>query len=101
MTETTIPVSETTLARLHELARWAGTSVQDALDRAIQDQYDNKFWEAVNSGYAALRADPAAWAEVEAERRLWEHTLLDGLDPSESWTEDGDVRPPAKPERAP
>jgi hypothetical protein len=30
-----------------------------------------------------LREDPAAWAEVEAERKLWENTLMDGLDPSE------------------
>lgn len=30
----------------------------------------SKFWELTNAGYAALRADSVAWAEVEAETRL-------------------------------
>ncbi len=101
MNEKTIPVSESTLAQLRELARWAGISVNEALDRAVRDQYDRKFWDAVNDGYAALRADPVAWAEVEAERKLWDGTLMDGLDPSERWAEDGDVVPPAAPQGTP
>jgi hypothetical protein len=95
MADLSIPIEEITLARLQELARWAGSSVGEALNQAIKDQYDRKFWDAVNAGYAALRADPDAWAEVEAERKLWENTLLDGLDRSERWTEDGKVLPPA------
>jgi hypothetical protein len=83
MPEKSIPISETTLAQLQELACWASLSVNDALERAVKEQYDRKFWDAVNAGYAALRADPVAWADVEAERRLWDHTLMDGLDPSE------------------
>jgi len=100
MAETTIPISETTLAQLHELARWAGISVSEALDQAIKDQYDRKFWDAVNADYAALRAGPVAWAEVEAERKLWERTLLEGLDRSEHWTKEGDLSPPGEQERA-
>lgn len=34
---TTISVAETTLLRLRELARWAGISLDEALDRAIKD----------------------------------------------------------------
>jgi len=37
MAETSIPISEATFARLQELARWAGTSITEALDRAIKD----------------------------------------------------------------
>ena len=101
MAETPILVSQGNLAKLQELARWAGVSVNEALEQAINDQYDRKFWDAVNAGYTALRADPVAWAEIEAERKLWDNTLLDGLDPSERWTEDGDLLPPAEPGRAP
>ena len=43
----------------------------------------------MNAGYAELRADPEAWAAHLAERKLWDATLLDGLDPDEQWTEDG------------
>jgi hypothetical protein len=39
--------------------------------------------------YAALRADTEAWAEELKERKLWEATLMDGLDPDERWAEDG------------
>src|SRR5205823_78898 len=94
MTETSIPISEHTLALLQELARWTGLSLNHALEQVIQRQYDAQFWNAVNTGYAALRADPAAWAEVEAERQLWDATLLDGLDPNERWTKEGAVLPP-------
>src|SRR5262249_41892145 len=97
MTETSIPISEITLARLRELARWGGISINEALDQAIKDQYDHKFWDATSAGYAALRADPEAWAEVEAERKGWDATLMDGLDPDEHWTEDGGVVPPPQP----
>ncbi len=93
MADASISISETTLARLRELARWAGISLDEALNQAVKDQYDRRFWEATNAGYAALRADPAVWAEVEAERRSLEGTLLDGLDLSERWTEDGNVLP--------
>jgi hypothetical protein len=86
MAETSIPISETTLAHLRELARWAGISIDQALDEAVHGQYERQFWDAVNAGYEALRADPAAWAEVEAERKLWDTTLMDGLDPDERWT---------------
>ncbi len=95
MAGATIPISEISLARLRELARWSGASVDEALDQAIKDQYDRKFWEATDAGYAALLADPVAGAEVEEERRSLEGTLMDGLDASERWGEDGDVLPPA------
>jgi hypothetical protein len=88
MADTNIPVSERTLARLKELADWDGIAAGEALERAVNAQYDRKFWEAVDAGYAALRADPKAWGELEAERKLWDATLLDGLDRSERWAED-------------
>ena len=94
MADASIPISASTLARLRELARWAGISVDEALNQAIKDQYDRKFWDATNAGYAALRADPAAWAEVQEERRALEGTLLDGLDPQERWSDDGGLLPP-------
>lgn len=48
-----------------------------------------EFIDQVNAGYAALRADPTAWAELERERRSMDGCLMDGLDPNERWGEDG------------
>jgi hypothetical protein len=39
--------------------------------------------EAMNAGYAKLRADPQAWAAELAERELWDQTLADGVDQDE------------------
>ena len=48
-----------------------------------------EFIEQVNAAYAALRADPVAWAELERERRSMAGCLMDGLDPNERWSDDG------------
>ncbi|HZV05210.1 MAG TPA: hypothetical protein VE999_09025 [Gemmataceae bacterium] len=89
MSATTIPFSETARQILRELAEQTGQTTTDILDKAL-DAYRRKlFFEQLNAGYAALRADPQAWAEEFEERNLWDATLMDGLDPNECWTDDG------------
>ncbi|HEU0168374.1 MAG TPA: hypothetical protein VFS62_11405 [Chloroflexota bacterium] len=45
------------------------------------DAYRRQFFlEQLNEQFARLRADPAAWQEELAERKLWEGTLMDGLE---------------------
>ncbi len=84
-----IHLSETSQQILHELAERTGQSMSEVLDKAL-DAYRRKlFFEQLNAGYAALRADPEAWAEELAERKVWNATLMDGLDPDERWTNDG------------
>jgi len=96
MSGTTIPMSDAARVKLQDMASWLGRAPADVLERAVEEYYDRHFWEAVNAGYEAMRADPKAWAEEEAERRLWDRTLMDGLDPSERWSEDGTPLPPAE-----
>jgi AbrB family looped-hinge helix DNA binding protein len=55
------------------------------------DEYRRQFLAELDREFAALREDPEAWEEELAERRLLDGTLLDGLDPDELWTEDGNV----------
>ncbi|HTU92958.1 MAG TPA: hypothetical protein VMF69_22950 [Gemmataceae bacterium] len=89
MSTPTISISETAHQILRELAEQTGQSMTDVLDKAL-DAYRRKlFFEQLNAGYAALRADPQAWAEELEERKLWDATLMDGLDPNERWTDDG------------
>jgi predicted transcriptional regulator len=89
MSTPTVRISETSHALLKQLAEQTGQTMMDVLDKAL-DAYRRKlFFEQLNAGYAELRADPQAWAEHQAERRLWDATLMDGLDPGERWTEDG------------
>ena len=37
-----------------------------------------KFFKEVNEAFAHLKADPDAWTEELAERKLWDNTLSDG-----------------------
>ncbi len=53
--------------------------MREIVARAVERYRRQRILEATNEAYAALRADPRAWAEIEAERALWENTLGDGL----------------------
>ena len=89
MSHSNMAISETAQRILERLAEQTGQTTTDVLDKAL-DAYRRKlFIEQVNTGYAALRADPAAWAEVERERRSMDGCLMDGLDPKECSGEDG------------
>jgi hypothetical protein len=89
MSRPTVPISEASYDILMELAAQTGQTMTEVLARAL-DAYRRKlFFEQLYAGYAELRADPEAWAEHLAERKQWDATLMDGLDPDEHWTEDG------------
>src|SRR5262249_58509244 len=89
MSAPTVRISEASHQILKELAEHTGQTMMDVLDKAL-DVYRRKlFFEQLNAGYAELRADPEAWAEHLAERKLWDATLMDGLDRDERWTEEG------------
>ncbi|MCI0638094.1 MAG: hypothetical protein L0Y72_00315 [Gemmataceae bacterium] len=89
MSPSTIRISQISHRLLKELAKQTKQSMVDVLDKALDCYRRELFFEQLNSGYAALRADQEAWAEHSAERKLWEATNADGLDADEHWTEDG------------
>ena len=55
------------------------------------DEYRAQFFAALDESYGRLRHDSQLWAEELKERQLLTGTLMDGLDPDELWTEDGDI----------
>jgi hypothetical protein len=75
----TIRISDTAHGALRELSRVEGKPMLALLDEAVEALRRQRFLEQVNAAYATLRADPRAWAAVEAERRTWDATLADGL----------------------
>ncbi len=92
----TVSIDDNAREILRALSERTGKTMQAVLDQAIEDYRRKVFLEAVNAGYAALRANPAAWAEIEEERRSMRGSLMDGLDPAECWGDDGDLLPPDK-----
>lgn len=96
MSSSTVRISAASRKVLRELAERNGTSMQALIERALEEYRRQRFLEECNAAYAAVRADPSAWAEVEAERRELAGSLMDGLDPRELWSEDGNVRRPKR-----
>lgn len=89
MSTAILNLSDTSQRMLQELVEHTGQSANEVVDKAL-DAYRRKlFFEAMDAGYIALRADPVAWAAHLAERQQWDATLLDGLDAQEQWSEDG------------
>jgi predicted transcriptional regulator len=76
----TVRISETARRALHELAEREQVPMQTVLDRAIESYRRNRFLDAVNETFAALRADEEKWKAEENERREWSRTDKDGDD---------------------
>jgi predicted DNA-binding protein len=91
MASATVRISDKSREALRKLSQETGESMQAILDKAIEEYRQERLMSQVNAAYAALRADPEAWAEWQKEIAVWDATLMDGLDPNERWTADGDV----------
>lgn len=65
---TTIRVSEATRDRFAHLAKATGRPMTQLLDDAVDALERRLFFDRFREGYAKLRADADAWAEVEAQR---------------------------------
>lgn len=53
----------------------------------LHERDDARFWAEYNAQIEKLKADPEAWRQIQEEDKIWEATLMDGLDPDEVWTE--------------
>ena len=56
--------------------------------QVIEEKELQAFFALANEAYLRLRNDPKAWQEELEERRLWEATLLDGIDTEGIWNPD-------------
>lgn len=91
MASLTVRIGNTSHKLLQKLAEESGQTMQAVLDEALEAYRRKCFLEGLAADFAALRADPAAWAEEAAERAVWDVALLDDL------TDDGPPNGTAKP----
>lgn len=80
MSTTTIRVDERTHQALRSLAEATGEPMSRLVAEAVARLRADEFFAAIDRAYERLDRDPAAVAEVRAERELWEATLADGLE---------------------
>ncbi len=83
----TVRISERSHSLLRGMAAERDESMQAILDTALEQYRRQRFWEDMKTAYAAIESDPEALAAEKKEFALFEGTLMDGLDPSEDWTE--------------
>lgn len=74
----TVRISESSHRALRELARREHAPLQTVLERAIENYRRDRFLDAVNSTFAALRSDAGAWRAEVSERDEWDRTNRDG-----------------------
>ena len=67
---TTIRVSEHTRDRFAKLADATGRPMTQLVDEAADALERRVFFDQLSARYEALRADPQAWGQIQAERAL-------------------------------
>jgi len=91
MLSTTVRISEASRKVLGELATREGQPMQTVLEKAIELYRRQRFLEEVNVAFEKLHQDPEAWGGLLQERAQWEATLAEGLEPGETWTDEGEA----------
>lgn len=71
---------------LAKFAREDRRPMSEILAELIEQERRRRFLEGANEDFARLRADPAAWADYQAELRSMDGTLMDGLE-TDPWVE--------------
>ena len=75
-----VRVNESTHNTIKDLAREFGESMQTIVDKAVERYKREVFLEGLNQDFKNLQENETDWAEELEERRLWENTLLDGVE---------------------
>lgn len=57
------------------------------LEKAVEEYRRKRFLEDLDAAYAELQEDPEAWDAYQAELKVWDATLMDGL-PDEIWDQE-------------
>jgi predicted transcriptional regulator len=82
MVSTTVRITDEMRATLRQLAEEEHETMQAILARALERYRRERMFERADEVYAAMTAEE--WAEEEAERALWDTTLMDGLEDDET-----------------
>ena len=75
----TIRISSTAHRSLARMAEQTNTSLQEMLDRAVENERRRLLLERTNLAYSKLRQNKKAWKAWRAELRQLDATLNDGI----------------------
>lgn len=77
-------VSDQTYRQLMELENETGQSKSSILERAVKRSWTEQWLLKANVAWSSILDDENARAEFDAEDKLWDQTLADGL-ADDSW----------------
>ena len=80
MSSTTVRVTRKTWEALRETAARTGMTMQEILDKSIEEYRRKRFLEETNNAFQVLKDCPAKWEEELRERRLWDQPFADALE---------------------
>jgi predicted transcriptional regulator len=80
MSELTVNLSTVAQETLQKLAENSGETIQEVLEKAIENYRRYIFLTQTNKAFLALRNNETAWQEELQERHLWDETLADGME---------------------
>jgi hypothetical protein len=75
----TVRISSTAHRSLAQMAEQTNSSLQETLDRAIENERRRLLLERTNQAYSKLRQNKKAWKAWRAELRELDATLSDGI----------------------
>jgi hypothetical protein len=74
----TIRIRPETRRKLEVIAKSESTTMTSLLDKMVDAYRRQRFLEATNAAFAALRRNPKLWEQEQKERQEWDATLDDG-----------------------
>lgn len=80
----TVRIREATHEKLAQLSRDTGRSMAELLDDSVERLEQEHLLDQANRAFAAVRQDEKGWHEELEERRAWEGTLADDVEPEQS-----------------
>ena len=80
MATTQVRVSNSTHQTLRSLSTEAGESMQTIIEQAVEQYRRRRFLEGLSQDFKTLKEDSQSWQEELEERKLWDKTLLDGVE---------------------
>jgi len=76
---TTVRVSPETREALTRLSGERGVSTADLIAELVTVEQERVLLEAMSSSFAEMATDSVALSEYQAEQKLWDSTVGDGL----------------------
>ena len=72
MASSSIRVAEKTVSALRKLSETEQRPIGQIVTDLVERYQEEKLWQAMHDGFAALRQDPAAWQEYQDGVAAWD-----------------------------